>query len=370
MNIGILTFHYAHNYGAVLQAYALKTYLESLGHVVTILDYRNKHIVHEYPKNLKPRFPKKYIFNTKKWGYIHEDFERCFYSRVNWKNRYIKFEMFIATKLLNKSSHEWVKLYKESDALFFGSDQIWEVNIVGEDEKVYFGELDTNSKKISYAASCFDPNRLAQSKKIASISRFDYISTREETLAEILRDYYPELNIQIVADPVFLLEKEEYLKIATKKDEQGYILAYFVTENKNLSKVCEYLRNVEKKEVIEIHYFNTKKICNKYQITDVGPEEFLGYLLGANEILTNSFHGTAFSIIFGKQFWSFSNNIRIVDVLKKIKLQNRQVVSYDDWIFKKNSVIDYSEINRMVEKLRINSKEYIKNTLSGGKREK
>lgn len=366
MNIGILTFHYAHNYGAVLQAYALKRYLESLGHQVTILDYRNERIVHEYPRKLRPRFPKKYIFYPEKWKYIYEEFERCWYSQSNWKVRYIKFEKFISEKLLSEYSYDWKRLYRVSDALFLGSDQIWEVNIVGKEEKIYFGELDTDSIKISYAASCYDSNRLTQNEKLDRISKFDFISTREEALADALRNKLPNLNIETVVDPVFLLKKEEYTAIAKSIKKHGYILAYFVSENEELSQACDYIRTVEKKEVIEIHYYNTKKVCKKYQITDVGPEEFLGYLLSADEILTNSFHGTAFSIIFNKQFWSFSSNVRIVDVLEKFGMQERRVCCYDDWKSSKKGIINYSQFNKQMEELILNSKQYIKKALYGG----
>lgn len=359
MKIGILTFHYAHNYGAVLQAYALKTYLESMGHSVYILDYRNKYIEQEYPKKLHPRFPKKYFYNPTKWKKIKESIERCYYSKDSWEKRFNKFDEFINIYLLGYEDNNWRDLYQNCDLIFFGSDQIWEENIVGIKELVYFGKIKTKAKKISYAASCFDPNALVKSDRIKEIKNFDKISVREESVAKIINRYYPDIDVKTVVDPVFLLKKGIYKEISLDLNIKNYTLAYFVTENTELSKICDYIRNVEKKKVIEIHFFNTKQIRSKWQLTDIGPREFLGLFLGAEEIITNSFHGTAFSLIFHKQFWSLSKNVRVVDILNKFDMYERCVESFDNWNEKKRNTIDYSSFDYKMQSLVSDSENFI-----------
>lgn len=364
MKIGILTFHYAHNYGAVLQAYALKTYIETLGHEVFVLDYRNNNIVREYPKKLRPRIPKKFFFNPLCWGWAYEEIERCIFSRKTWEIQYTKFQNFIDGYLLQNNRKDWKTQCEECDKVFFGSDQIWEENIVGKNELVYFGEIDSDARKISYASSCFNPSKFAESNNLKKIKNFDYISTREESLASVIRKAYPTQSVKTVVDPVFLLDRKKYEAIADDKSND-YILFYYVSENNELAKISEYLRIIEGKKVIEIHYYNSKKISNTWQLTDVGPEEFLGLISGAEMIITNSFHGTAFSLIFEKPFWSLSSNVRIVDVLEKFELTDRRIESYEEWREKKNYEIDYAVFDSKMNNLISESKQYIDTALCG-----
>lgn len=366
MKIGILTFHYAHNYGAVLQAYSLKTYLESLGHDVRIIDYRNHNIAREYPKKLKMITRKKYILNPLNWKEAIRSIEKWYYSKKSWSIQFLRFENFINRYLLNGELNDWRDDIKKCQLIFFGSDQIWEDNLIGEHEKIYFGCFDTSAIKATYAASCYDAKIFSKSKKIQFLSNFDYLSTREETLAKVIKNVFPEKEIKTVVDPVFLLSQNDFRSISFREKEinHEYILFYYVTENSELSRISHYLRETENKKVIEIHYSKMKGYNDNWQLTDVGPLEFLDLFSNAKMIITNSFHGTAFSLIFKKTFWTLSNNVRIVDALSRFGLQSRRIDSFSDWIQKKEEEINYDEFGAKMTKYVKKSKDYIQKILN------
>lgn len=358
MKIGILTFYYAHNYGAVLQAYALKTYLRELGHDVCMINYKNKYVMKEYPKKLRPRVPKKKYLCPKCWEDILKEVERCRYSKNSWAVQYEKFEKFIKDYLQPETEIDWKTQTNLCDIIIFGSDQIWEKNIVGKNEKVYYGIFETNAKKVSYAASCYNVDEFVNHDMFEQLKSFFLISTREKKLADKISENMPEKKIYTVVDPVFLITEREYLHLIKKQSEKS-IVFYFVSEDEKLLKISEYLRNVKGESVIEIHYYKTQEICNEWQVADVGPQEFLEYLYNAKMVFTNSFHGTALSIILKKQFWVLNKNIRIVDVLTKFELNDRNVCSLEDWINKKDSIIDFSKTDEKIQELVKLSKEYI-----------
>lgn len=342
MKIGILTFFNAHNYGAVLQAYALKTYCEKLGYQVKIINYRNKHIDAAYPRKLRPRIGKKDFFCPWKWNNIILEIDRMIFSRKSWKSQWNKFEIFIEEKLGVTKGADWKEEVKECDFLIFGSDQIWERNIVGRKEKVLFGELDSKAKKISYAASCYGIDSKLDSLLIKQLDSFIAVSVRESHLAKAIATVKNNIVPVEVVDPVFLPNPQVYRDMTHfVPNEKKYKLFYYVSECSELDRISRYLTE-QNELVIEIHYYNTHKIHYKNQLSDVGPYEFVGYLLYADTIYTNSFHGVAFSIILHKQFWALNTNIRLINLLNNLGISDRNVIGFDDWLKKSNELLDFS----------------------------
>lgn len=363
MKIGIVTFYYAHNYGAVLQAYALKTYLKQKGHEVYMFPHINENIAAMYPREMRPVFPKKYIAMPLKWKYILVELKRVMYSKTDWHNRYLKFESFIEKHLSNDIPTQ-IEAKDFFDVIFFGSDQIWERNLIGND-LTYVGRIDSEAVKVSYAASCFSNNSVFTDVMVEELKKFYKLSARERDVAKKIGDLTSK-NVAIVCDPVFLLDAKEYKKILPHGlIEEEYTLFYFVAEDDELEKICSYLRTNNKRKVLEIHYSKLKKENSDYRI-DYGPEEFLYLIMNAQEVYTNSFHGTAFSIIFHKQFYVKSNNMRLLNILNILQLSNRVINKIDQFVdVGQNSwtFIDYDAVEQLKKEYVAVSKNYIDDIL-------
>ena len=286
MNCGILTFHFAHNYGAVLQAYALKNYLNELGQNAFVLDYIPNSMKNNYVLNplAKDRHPKAVIKRTLKIS------RRLMQYRL--------FEDFINTELLNHVA-------SDIDAVICGSDQIWNENITGLIYTYYADEYEANIKRISYAAS-FGTSVLTEFQKKCIktyLPGFSSISLRETDVAEEVAEL-SKRNVVCVLDPVFLLDKENWIdfsKLSKNKTNGRYILYYALRNDKDLIQKTEDISNK-----MGIPVFCVHPTCNDLktpwkQLYDVGPYEFVDLLRRAELVSTNSFHAMSFSVIFGKK---------------------------------------------------------------------
>ena len=225
MKIGIITYHFAHNYGAVLQCYALQEYLKSNGHDVSIIDYRPRAITKFYDvvklHVIKTYNPKVIIVNLASAIFSG-------YTRAN------KFNKFINNKLqLSVNNTEY-------DLIIYGSDQIWNTHINNND-KTYWGynSYKTN-KSITYSAS--GGIKLPDNDEFIknALNNFSSISVREEHLAIELSKYTAK-EIKTTLDPVFLLSQEEWFKISNrvKKRNHKYILLYNLTHDDQIKKIAE-----------------------------------------------------------------------------------------------------------------------------------
>lgn len=293
MKVGIITFNRATNYGAVLQSFALKNKIISLGHECTVLNYYNEMV----EKDASPFYLKNFSI------------KEMLITILQIKLRLIKnkkFKIFsekyldCSTKLLDKDTIQSQK--STYDAIITGSDQVWNYEITGLDENYFLSFASKETRKISYGASfgvSFMPKEYKQ-KYRQLLSYLDDISVRESSGAGIVQEllgFYPE----IVIDPVFLIKANEWLKMAKEPHiSEGYILVYSI----NRSKCYQMAEEIQKKTGEMIVGLQTP-MSNRVKckaIRDESPEEFLGWIKNAKYVITDSFHGTAFSIIFEKQF--------------------------------------------------------------------
>lgn len=322
MKIGILTFHNANNYGAVLQTYALYTRLcdyYGKGNVF-VIDYDCKTITDAY---------RLFRYENKKRFILHEllyFFASVLYIPQNLKCK-INFDKFRKNFKLSKDSLD------SFDVIFYGSDQIWRPDLTGND-LVYFGK-NYSGKKIAYGAS--DGGKLDfknnNCKNILSlINQFSAISCREKSLVERLKIFVSkDILIENVCDPVFLLDSKNWKSVSRSPKEKSYVLIYKVAFNESIDKDALHFAKDKGKELIEIiplkgiRKFLIK--TPKYK-TAIDVPKFLGYFANADYIFTTSFHGTAFSIIFRKNFYTFkfkSASERITDLFDNLNLQSRFV---------------------------------------------
>lgn len=287
--IGIITIHSDLHYGAALQAYGLCAYLRKQGYDAYIINYiKIPNVKYKYP------FPKNIA-----------------YSLMNLPRfiRYRKFLKPMVTKRSYKSVEAFQKISENFDVLCTGSDQVWNPRCGGLNSinPVYF--LDTNKKdykKISYAASLGAYRYNEHEGHIISqwINDYTHISVREDfTKEEITRVSKYNKFIPVVIDPTFLLNKEEWFPICRNiKANNPYILIYYLDNLPLILKCAQHLKEKTGWQIITMSNKFSKLNGIDKNIHFCGPREFLGLIKNANYILTDSFHGTAFSINFSKKF--------------------------------------------------------------------
>lgn len=334
MRVGILTFHRAHNYGAALQAYALMRACEKLGFNTSIIDYAPAYIDDQYcyfklSNNLKTNLLR--LYNLK--------------GNIEKKKKFNAFQKEYMVLTPFHTSEEY-------DCLLYGSDQIWNPNIKHGFDKVYFGQHEIKaSRNVAYAASIGKSSFSEQELREFSdaVSHMDVISVREETACNLIQPYFNK-KVETVIDPTLLWDAQEWSEIAIRPmiDKQ-YILVYEVGKIVETMQIAEELSARTGYPIVEIAYNKTKLNSNHQILTNVGPREFIGLLGDASYVVTSSFHGTAFSIINQKNFYTVVHRAygsRMVDLLKKLGLQDRLVEELPEGI----QSIDYNVVD---EKLKI-----------------
>lgn len=354
--IGIITFHRAHNYGAVLQAIALQEVLKEK-YEVNIIDYNPEFLVKPYK-----------IFTSKD----NSNTILQFFSKKNLLsiltlrskiNRRKKFESFINHKLNLSEEVTEENMCQHFDAYIFGSDQIWNHEITSGINPIYWGNFTTKSgaKKISYAASLGHAKVNINVKESIknSLNNFYAISVREKEAVNILKEV-TNTEIKEVVDPTLLFDSTFWNSHAIKpKIKEKYVLIYQVRDNPNTNLVAKKIAKDIGGVVIEIPAKLSKKsIFDKYAATS--PEEFLGLFKYANFIVTTSFHGTAFSIIFNKPFYTLNledgSENRAKNLLLNVGLENRMIKKKTNPTFKD---VDFTIANSKAVELRKKSLQFL-----------
>lgn len=361
--IGILTFHNAHNYGAVLQAYALKTKLNRMGYEASVLNYRNKYIAKTYRKVLHIDFWKRDILPSR-WGKVLREVRDVFYGLPEWQRQWKVFEDFINEKLLDGDSRQLTLedvAKRNCDVYVLGSDQIWARELTHGMDPAYFGQFAPEKKKISYAASVPNGSIPENEKPYFKeyLQSLSHISVREEKLADALSELTGR-EVDTVIDPTLLLEREDYQPLLYEESlKQGdYVFAYFVVENEMVKKCAKRAAELLGCELIELHYKKTPEIQGKNIILDAGPREFLTYIRDAKMVVTNSFHGTVFSILFGKKFYSvYKENGRIENLLGFLGLKERHITEESQVHTEQD--IDYGQSEERLQEYRKHSVNYL-----------
>ena len=268
MKIGILTFHCAHNYGAVIQCYGLQQYLRSLGHQVFVIDYRPDYFSSYRLSKIK------YSESKSIKVFIKRIINRIIIGKVK-NRRYYAFDNFIQKKL-NLIPFQLNSDYSEFDAIVLGSDQIWNPSITGGHyDEVFFGQ-NAKCKTISYAASS-RTKTLSDEQKLylkSHLCNIDSISVREESLEELLK---PLVNqpISTVIDPSFLPEVDEYNNLCTAiNSPRPYVLVYEVERNDDTSRIADEIAASIGADVIELVSHTSLNFAKKGFDKNAGPLSF------------------------------------------------------------------------------------------------
>lgn len=351
--IGILTYHRVFNFGSLLQTYALQNYLEKMGCDVEVIDY--------YPDRLRKK-------------------NLLFHINPKWKSPFYKLIMhlipaiisrMLGYKMMNDFLKKYIKLtaksYKDvnelvdelpdEDIYMNGSDQIWNVDTAEGvvDEVFFMNFLPDNAIRTAYAASfgkeMFSEENIVEMKQY--LLKYSAISVRENTGVDILNKIGIK-DCQWVLDPTFLLKLEDWKKIQTKiKLPERYLLVYNLNRNSTIT----YLANeIAKDKGLKIVNFAHSFVFIKgaKNIIYPTPNLFITLFENAEYVITDSFHGTAFSINFERQFICVSApkfNSRIKSILDLIGEPDR-LLDEVDYFKIINKKIDYNKVNKIIEKER------------------
>ena len=367
MKVGILTYHRAENYGALLQAFALKTYIKSLGHNVVFVDYWPEYHVEHYRifsfkrfKTLNITGKIKYLLSFFLWGGF----------KLLRKKRLIK---FMREKLgLNKTAsyNDDTIRTEKYDLVVYGSDQIWRKQDINNNEynPWYFGSsIVDSSAKISYAASMGVINA-DESDEIwlkKHLTNFDDISIREHDLKLYLDGL--GINAKLVIDPVFLLTKDDWRSMyGSFSNKGGYVLFYNLLNSPESVKFANAFSKRKKLPIYEINMsLNIHNLSKRY-IHCASVEQFLQLIDGADYVISNSFHGVAFSLIFQKQFWAVGigqRANRVLSLLDSVNLQNRYVHNIDSSVVIDDN-IDFDDVSSRLLNFIGYSKDYLNKYLA------
>lgn len=362
--VGIITFHASHNYGSNLQAYALQKKISELGYECEIINFRTKKQKELY-KVLTSRIGIKYM--------LKNIYTIIFIYRKR-KSKFKKFELFINQnlKLTKEISNieEFREISKEFDYIIAGSDQIW--NVKADDFNLVYMLPCITPKKISYAVSTGEQleKEAIVKEEIDLINNIDYLSVRDEYTKNIVSELSGRRDVEVVLDPTMLYDSNFYLKLICDKPiiKEKYIYLYTLGNSKNLLDIAKELSKKTKLPIYISHVSGTNYMFNglKKQL-DSGPLEFINHIMHAEYILTSSFHATIFSILFNKQFWSYNaiEDNRRKEILSKLNLLDRSI-NKQDCNEKFKDVItteQYSAVNNILEKEKLNSIEFIKKAL-------
>ncbi len=352
MKIGILTYHRSHNYGALLQAVALRTVLQKMGHEVCYVDYWPEY--HHRIYNI-PHLSLKGIF-TQPRTTIFQYRNICL-----MKKRKKNFDQFI-DKYIEPYCNS---LSDEYDILIYGSDQIWRKQpFINEFNPVYFGVHDIKAQKhVSYAASIDSlPQNIEDKKQFANLlSNLDKISVREESTKDFLSQLGFD-DVSLSLDPTFLLNEEEWNAIIPPNriinNGKPYLLFYDLQPGSFDEKEIHHFAEKKKLSIIRITG-KGRFTKNNNDNTTCGPVDFVNYVRNASFVITSSYHGLLFSIIFHKQFLvSFiANSQRASSILDMIDCSSRlvdpQSPIYDI------SQINQTKVEKLLDKCRLESYNYL-----------
>lgn len=363
--IATLTTHGADNYGAVLQAFALQQYLQRNGHACDILNYVPRYTIEDYRIVKRPSTLRDVALSLFQLMHYFERKERK-RRFSNFRDTYLKLSGEVI-----REHEELIGAADQYDMIVCGSDQIWNPAIHDFDEAYFLSFPQVKTKKVSYAAS-FGQDHIADGIKNELMRRlvgFSSFACREHSALQLIREL-TNRNADFVLDPVFLLPAEEWHQLSRRpeKDKQ-YSLLYFLSNPGVSPYAAKKYAQDNRMQVISMG-FSPRDI--RYGVNckySYGPQEFLGAIEGADVILTNSFHCTAFAIIMEKDFYvrkqkgKQARNDRMISLLKELGLEDRLYFDEEADQLDFDRRIDYRLVKEKLKKLICQSAEYLQSTV-------
>ncbi|MBM6672339.1 polysaccharide pyruvyl transferase family protein [Marseilla massiliensis] len=377
--IGLVSVHNP-NYGSLLQTYALQTYLNEIGVNNEIILYTKKNDLRQIRRLMNVQLV------LMKWRVVYRDiYCRFFYPDIaksfslrmkafeNFKKKYFKFSPnHIGWKDLLTTNQDY-------DTFIIGSDQVWNPINIGTD---FFNLLFTEDDKyrISYASSfgvSSIPN--SQIKKTKQyLERIQCLSTREKTGVEIIKDLTGR-DAELVCDPTLLVNKDLWDRLKGEKRfiNEKYIFCYFLGNNPEHRDFANRFKAKTGYKLVALQHLDELILSDinfaDIKPFDVGPAEFVNLISNAEFVLTDSFHGTIFSLLYHKRFFTFSRfessskgstNSRVVSLLEMMNVKGHHIKAtqaIDDCL---KAEINFDLVDKKIEAFRQKSREYLHKALT------
>ena len=358
-NVGILNFYYEnYNFGANLVAYSLLIAVKKLGYSAKIINYNP--------------FPEQTVFQ-----------KACSLNFYKFRQNFLKMTKICRTK------EDLIKLNLQFDTFITGSDQVWRQLITGKNALHYFLDFVFKSKKrISYGASFghnyWDGDEITTEKAKGLLGEFDSISVREREGLDILMDSFGISNADCVLDPTLLLNQKDYDELTKYSDnikpERKYIAYYFLFDSAAGNNELEE----KMREISKLTNFDTLNVKGKED--QIAGEKcfvynsipnFLDYIKNSSFVITDSYHGVIFSIIYKKDFLCIGKKSKALSrfenlfSLLNINLNGRFLSSLDEVnkeLFSKN--LDYKKVHEILEAEKEKSLNFLANSLKLSKSDK
>lgn len=365
MKICTITCHDVYNVGASLQAYALQTYLKSLGHDVKIIDYKPDYLSKHYRLDVvgNPKYDKPFV----REAYLLAKLP----GRLHVLPRKKAFDSFTAKHLdltRRYASNEELKADPpEADVFFAGSDQIWNPLFPNGKDPAFYLDFALYGIRASYAASFAVDEFPKELHDVTAqyLHRLHHIAVRERSGLSVLKSLGIQ-NATTVLDPVFLLERAQWEAMAEKPErcEKPYLLVYDFDNSPAVRKLAERIAAER-----GLHIYSVFKLPYAERCFPLcGPETFLSLMQNAAFVLSNSFHATAFSVIFEKEF-------AVVERTEKINTRMRDftaMLGLSDHMVTAETEIpdgtDWTAVRRCLKDEIDHAKAYIDEALRDGER--
>lgn len=384
--VGLVLAFKGTNYGALLQAYATQYIVESLGFDTEIIDYKrtnkyeNVYVSLGYVMHyLRTKCNRGKIQKNVNSQCINKSFVSNQIERKQVSIDFLKRRMHNIRVIAGRS--ELKQAVQDYKAVIVGSDQKWTpgvcYNLI---DSLRF--VPSSVRRISYATSLGVASypKYCWKDSMKMWKRIDYLSVREQQGANIIKQICGDIDVSVVLDPTYLLTKEQWemLVPVQQMTSSKYALCYFLgndIESKKWAKRYCNLHGLHLVSILSVESFSDIDYSYADEvISGIAPESFINWVRGAEIILTDSFHGLAFSIINEKQFYVFyrkrddalqSRNSRIDNILKTWNIEERLIKDKnEDWNDKLEVSIDYSIVNKLLDEKREKSLYFLKKALN------
>ncbi len=369
MKVQILTFQFAKNYGAILQAHALSSYIrEELKEDCEIIQYWPEGSDASWKIYSSSKHPKMLIYNL--YLFLNYKVRR----EKNKRNRIIANSINELLPLGGKRYNRATILAEppQADAYICGSDQVWNfVNCF--DDPTYFFDFTKdmkNVRRIGYAPSIADPWPESRWDEFRGyLSNMDYISVREKSDIKVVEELSGKRVIHVI-DPVFLKPRDYWEKLAIVPNiKDPYIFCYFLGTNDLAVNLVKKVHEITGCKIVHLNLNARDRFNSDYDLRSISPQQFLGFIKNAAYVCTNSFHCSAFSVIFRRNYFVAPKgfaNARMESLQEMFglgqRLFNEEMISKMD-----NSAleINYTHADDLFKPYEKISKEFLNNALYG-----
>lgn len=361
--VGIMTFPNSTSHGAVLQMYALSRAVEELGCQAEVINYFNSHMKGEKHKESR--------MTSGRWkGWVRLQARKLMHAEMYRKFRRFEENLRLYPRKSFSNQEKLKILNGRYSHVICGSDQVWNPNITNSDLNYFLRFCGEDTRRVAYAPS-FGVDRLeaAFAEQVeAELRKFSALSVREAQGAAIVEQMLG-VPVPTVVDPTFLVPVEHWrsLQKPCNIPEKGYVLYYSLRHSDALWRFCKELAAQKNLPIVVVGGNPLKKLRagkNGIQYAmDTGPREWLYLVDHASWVVTNSFHGVAFSINFRKNFFvefSSRTNSRLQHIITVLGLSDRRIRegACENW-----EEADYSVTDAVLPKFREESRNYLEKAL-------